>query len=95
MAFDEQGSQAVLLIMGDSGLGQGNHVVGNYPTCKRQLTVFEGFHNYFQNEAVYRGLNEDGSGGNQREPASLREYFCSDCCRWLQPHRGNSDPRAA
>jgi hypothetical protein len=42
--------------------------VGEYPAYQRQLGVFEGFHNFFQNQDLYRGLDEsirDGIKANQ------------------------------
>ncbi len=41
---------------------------GELPAFRRQLTVFEGFQNYFQNQVIYRGLDEsirDGIRANQ------------------------------
>ena len=41
---------------------------GEYPAYQRQLGVFEGFHNFFQNQDLYRGLDEsirDGIKANQ------------------------------
>jgi hypothetical protein len=41
---------------------------GEYPAFQRQLDVFEGFQNFFQNPALYRGLDEsirDGIKANQ------------------------------
>jgi hypothetical protein len=41
---------------------------GEYPAFQRQLGVFEGFKYYFQNQDLYRGLDEsirDGIKANQ------------------------------
>jgi RHS repeat-associated protein len=41
---------------------------GEYPAFQRQLSVFEGFQNFFQNPALYRGLDEsirEGIKANQ------------------------------
>jgi hypothetical protein len=32
---------------------------GEYPAFQGQLTVFEGFHDWFQSETLYRGMDDE------------------------------------